>query len=75
MSYDQAISSPEADTAALELKAARCVFGQLGEAPDLARVDSLSRRVLSVGGHGLTARELQVLCLAAVSESNRAFAS
>ena len=35
------------DTAAMELEAARGVFAQLGAAPDLARVDSLTRRAAS----------------------------
>ena len=53
------------DTAALELEAARDVFAQLGAAPDLARVDSLTRRAESVDAQGLTPRELQVLRLVA----------
>jgi len=63
------------DTAALELDAARGVFAQLGAAPDLARVDSLTRRRASVNLHGLTPRELQVLRLIAAGNSNREIAS
>jgi DNA-binding CsgD family transcriptional regulator len=63
------------DTAALELESARVVFAQLGAAPDLARVDSLTRRAASGSNHGLTARELQVLRLVAAGKSNREIAS
>jgi DNA-binding CsgD family transcriptional regulator len=63
------------DTAALELEAAHGVFAQLGAAPDLARVDSLTRRAASVDDHGLTARELQVLRLVAAGETNKAIAA
>ena len=63
------------DTAALELEAARGVFAQLGAAPDLARVDSLTRRAQPVDAHGLTPRELQVLRMVAAGETNRAIAA
>ena len=63
------------DTAALELEAARDVFAQLGAAPDLARVDSLTRRAASVDAHGLTPRELQVLRLVAAGRTNKAIAA
>jgi DNA-binding CsgD family transcriptional regulator len=63
------------DTAALELDAARGVLAQLGAAPDLARVDSLTRCGASVNTGGLTPRELQVLGLVAVGKSNREIAS
>jgi DNA-binding CsgD family transcriptional regulator len=63
------------DTAALELEAARGVFAQLGAAPDLARVGSLSGRVPSTDAHGLTPRELQVLRLVAAGETNKAIAA
>ena len=63
------------DTAALELEAARGVFARLGAAPDLARVDSLTRRIASVDAHGLTARELQVLRLVAAGETKKAIAA
>jgi DNA-binding CsgD family transcriptional regulator len=63
------------DTAALELEAARGVFAQLGAAPDLARVDSLTRRVPSIDARGLTPRELQVLRLVAAGETNKAIAA
>ncbi len=63
------------DTAALELEAARDIFAQLGAVPDLARVDSLTRRAPAVDAHGLTPRELQVLRLVATGETNKAIAA
>jgi DNA-binding CsgD family transcriptional regulator len=63
------------DTAALELEAARGVFARLGAAPDLARVLSLAQRAPSIGAHGLTPRELQVLRFVAAGETNRAIAT
>ncbi|HJQ27704.1 MAG TPA: hypothetical protein VJ827_00055, partial [Rubrobacter sp.] len=60
------------DTAVLELEAARSTFSELGALPDLARVDSLTRRAPSVDAHGLTPRELQVLRLVAAGETNKA---
>ena len=63
------------DTASLELEAARGVFAHLGAAPDLARVDSLTRRTPSIDAHRLTPRELQVLRLVAAGETNKAIAA
>lgn len=63
------------DTAGLELDAARGMFAELGAAPDLARVDKLTRRAASDDTHGLTARELQVLRLVAAGETNKAIAA
>jgi DNA-binding CsgD family transcriptional regulator len=65
----------DADTAALELEAARGVFAQLGAAPDLSSVDSLTRRAAHADSHGLTARELEVIRLVAAGKSNREIAS
>lgn len=62
------------DTAALELQAARGAFTELGAKPDLARLDSVARRAEPGGIHGLTPREMQVLRLVAVGETNRAIA-
>jgi len=62
------------DSAALELEAASDIFVQLGAAPDLARVDSLTRRATSHDTHGLTPRELEVLRLVATGETNKAIA-
>ena len=63
------------DNAEMELDAARSVFQQLGAAPDLARVEALSRvsPVNPVGG--LTAREAQVLRLVAAGKTNRVIAA
>ena len=62
----------------MEFDAAAWVFGQLGAAPDLARVEALSRRrgrgvAATVGG--LTVREVQVLRLVATGKTNRAIAT
>ena len=69
----------DADSAALELDAARRTFGALGAGPDLTRADAL------VGGtpgspagrrpDRLTWRELEVLRLVASGKTNRAIAS
>jgi DNA-binding CsgD family transcriptional regulator len=63
------------DSAALELEAAHDIFGQLGAAPDLARVESLIRSAASDHAHGLTARELEVLRLVAAGATNKAIAT
>ena len=63
------------DTAEMELDAARWVFQQLGAAPDLARVEVLSRAVPARPAGGLTAREVQVLALVAKGETNKAIAA
>jgi DNA-binding NarL/FixJ family response regulator len=62
------------DTAALELDAARHAFFRLGAAPDLVKVDALTRK-RGRGDHGLTAREVEVLRLIAHGRSNRQIAS
>jgi DNA-binding CsgD family transcriptional regulator len=59
----------------LELGAARAVFERLGAAPELARLDSLSKRATSVPGHRLTSRELQVLRLITGGKTNKAIAT
>ena len=58
-----------------ELDAARRVFEQLGAAPSLAAVDSLTTGGESEATHGLTPRELEVLRLVATGKSNREIAS
>ena len=63
------------EAAAMELDAARGVFAQLGAAPDLARLERLHGRDAGSEGHGLTARELQVLRLLATGATNHAIAS
>jgi DNA-binding CsgD family transcriptional regulator len=65
----------DADAAALELEAARGAFEQLGAAPDLARIDSLTAAARSDSAHGLTERELEVLRLVAAGKSNRQIAA
>jgi ATP/maltotriose-dependent transcriptional regulator MalT len=63
------------DSAALELEAAAGVFEQLGAAPDVAWVQSLTRRAPIGDTHGLTARELEVLRLVVAGKSNHAIAA
>ncbi len=62
------------DTAELELEAARAAFAELGAAPDLARVDSLTLTAAPRNAHGLTERELEVLRHLAGGETNKAIA-
>jgi DNA-binding NarL/FixJ family response regulator len=62
------------EAAALELEAARGTFEDLGAAPDLAHVESLTRPG-PLDTHGLTSRELEVLRLVAAGNSNRAIAA
>lgn len=47
---------------------------ELGAAPDLARLDALTRPDRSRPAHGLTRRELDVLRLVAAGETNKAIA-
>ncbi len=63
----------------LEWEAAREVFERLGARPDLAAVQSLAAAPHPAAkppaaGHGLTARELQVLRLVAQGKTNKAIA-
>jgi DNA-binding NarL/FixJ family response regulator len=62
------------DSAEMELDAAHWVFRQLGAAPDLARVEALSRKAAAKAMGGLTAREVQVLRLVAAGRTNRVIA-
>jgi DNA-binding CsgD family transcriptional regulator len=62
------------DTAEMELDTARWVFGQLGAAPDVARVEALSRAGVATAPGGLTAREVEVLRLVAGGKTNREIA-
>jgi DNA-binding CsgD family transcriptional regulator/tetratricopeptide (TPR) repeat protein len=60
------------DGARLELDAARCVFEQLGAAPDLGRLQShASGGSAPSRPHGLTRRELQVLRSLAAGKTNK----
>lgn len=63
------------ETAAFEVDAARAVFEQLGAAPDLVGVHSLTGAGVSSDPGGLSARELQVLRLLAAGQSNKAIAA
>jgi DNA-binding CsgD family transcriptional regulator len=65
----------DADTATLELEAAREVFAQLGAVPDLALIDSIGSRAAPAELRGLTAREAEVLRLVAAGRSNREIAT
>jgi ATP/maltotriose-dependent transcriptional regulator MalT len=63
------------DGGTLELDAARVAFEELGAAPDLARMDSLTRRPPPGHPRPLTPRELQVLRLIATGKTNKAIAA
>ena len=63
------------ESAALEIDAAKSTFERLGAAPDLARVDSLTKDVPSKGHHPLTPREVQVLRLVSAGKTNAAVAA
>jgi DNA-binding CsgD family transcriptional regulator len=62
------------DGACLEIDAAKSVFERLGAAPDLARIEALTKENPCGDAHGLTPRELQVLRLIAAGETNKAIA-
>jgi len=63
------------DTAELELDAASWIFRQLGAAHDLSRTDTLIRKSGTEKTHGLTPRELEVLCTLATGKTNKQIAS
>jgi DNA-binding NarL/FixJ family response regulator len=65
----------DGESAEMEFDAARWVFQDLGAAPDLARVEALSRRRAGRHAGGLTVREAQVLRLVATGKTNRAIAA
>ena len=56
-------------SAALELDAAHRGFAKLGAAPDLIRVEQLTRKQPVAAEHGLTSRELEVLRLVAAGRA------
>jgi DNA-binding CsgD family transcriptional regulator len=58
-------------TAEMEFDAARWAFQQLSAAPDLKRLESLTRQAAPQPSGGLTARELEVLRLVAAGHTNR----
>jgi len=64
----------DTENASLELEGARSVFDELGAAHDVELVDSLAGSGPSET-YGLTARELEVLSLAAAGKSNREIAA
>jgi DNA-binding CsgD family transcriptional regulator len=63
------------DGGGLELDAARVTLDQLGAAPDVARIDALTRRAPSGPPRALTERELQVLRLVATGKTNKVIAA
>jgi DNA-binding NarL/FixJ family response regulator len=63
----------DAAAASMDLEAARAVFSELGAAPDLLRIDALSRGAHS-GATPLSAREVEVVRLVAEGKTNRAIA-
>ena len=58
----------------MELELAREVFQRLGAAPDLARLEVLSRQKSRSHENPLTTREVEVLRLVASGKTNRAIA-
>jgi DNA-binding CsgD family transcriptional regulator len=63
------------DGATLEMEAARVVFQELGAAPDVARIEALTRDATTHQPAGLTPRELQVLRLVSAGKTNKAIAA
>ncbi|MDZ7705073.1 MAG: LuxR C-terminal-related transcriptional regulator [Trueperaceae bacterium] len=64
----------DADTAAIELDAARKVFEDLGATPALGRLEGLEASTSPAAAAGLTPRELQVVRLVAEGRTNREIA-
>lgn len=62
------------DSAEIEFDAARWAFGELGAAPDIARVDALALKAPGKAPGSLTLRETQVLRSVAAGKTNRAIA-
>ena len=61
--------------AALEFKAARAMFAELGADPDVARIDALAGAAQGAASTGLSARESQVLRMVAAGKTNKAIAA
>jgi DNA-binding NarL/FixJ family response regulator len=64
----------DADTAELEVNAARASFEQLGAKSDLASLDTLMPKPASPPASPLSSREIEVLRLIATGKTNRAIA-
>jgi DNA-binding NarL/FixJ family response regulator len=62
------------DTAVIELDAARHAFAALGAAPDVRRLEGLSKPAAPADRGSLTLREVEVLRLVATGRTNRAIA-
>jgi DNA-binding NarL/FixJ family response regulator len=71
---EAARSLGDAETAALELEAARSCFAELGARVDLERLQP-TRRAAASTSRPLTARELEVLRLIAAGSTNKAIAT
>lgn len=69
----RALDAP--DTAELELDAASWIFRQLGAAHELSRTNILIQNTDTEKTHGLTPRELEVLCCLATGKTNKEIAS
>ena len=65
----------DADTARMELDAARVVFEEVGAHPELARLDQLMPQKQACHTGELTAREVQVIRLVATGQTNRQIAA
>ncbi|MDP8961569.1 MAG: LuxR C-terminal-related transcriptional regulator, partial [Actinomycetota bacterium] len=63
------------ETAGMELDSARRTFQELGAAPDLARLEELTRTAAPEIPGGLTPREVEVLALVAAGRTNRDIAA
>ena len=63
------------DAAAMELEQAVDVLRRLGARPDLERIKGMTGVAGSSDSHGLTSRELEVLCLVAEGRTNKAIAA
>ena len=65
----------DTEGAALEMESARRVFQELGAAPDVTRIKSLTREAKTDHLTSLTPREVQVLRLVSAGKTNKAIAA